>query len=223
MTRFLAILLTACILFPPPTMAGKQDRQAIVLLIENGGVVEDRDAAMNTVKHLLGQLTTLKRRRATRDAQIMIVLTTMPNRVTWSGTPEQLLNQAQSVLDSIEFKSTFSDLVLAFDQIDTTLKLTMPDEYRLYWIGPAIHVPFRNGAGSELEIRVPQDVPDKIKLPDVLSRASTVKLYNIHPDQDHIYLKYFTDLGLIDAAKQGSVDFTVMDEAQTQAHLDDLL
>ncbi|PJB70253.1 MAG: hypothetical protein CO093_08560 [Alphaproteobacteria bacterium CG_4_9_14_3_um_filter_47_13] len=225
MKHLLLIAMTALMFFPACAHAkkGNEAKQTIFVLIENGGTVEDTEAAAETAKHLLGQLTQLKNRRATRDAQIVIILSAMPNRVTWSGTPEQLLQQGQAVLDLIQFKPTFSDLVLAFQQIDTTLRLSQSDDHRLYWIGPAIHVPFSSKSDEAIKVQVPQDVPKELNLVELANMCSTFKIYNIHADQDEIYLNYLTKTGVMDAVAQGILDFAIMDAAQTTAHLDDLL
>lgn len=225
MKHLLLIALAIFLLAPSHVHAGQQDerKQTIFVLIENGGTVEDTQTAMETTKHLLGQLTTLSRRRATKNAQIIILLSAMPNRITWSGTPEQLLQQGQTVLDLIEFKPTFSDLVLAFQQIDTTMRLSLSDEYRLYWIGPAIHVPFSSASGEEIKIKVPQEVPQDLNLAEFAAMCSTFKIYNIHADQDEVYLNYLTKTGVMNSVAQGVLNFSLMDPAQTAAHLDNLL
>ncbi len=223
LSRFIAIGIAAvAIVTAAPATAKNMRGPAIIVLVENGGTVEDQEHQIKTVTHLLGQLTTLQRRRATRDAQISIVLSASPNKVTWSGTPEQLKEQGQKVLDLITFKPTFSDLVMAWKQIDTTLKLSMPDSYRLYWIGPGIHVPFQE-ATEELQIKVPQEI-DPALLAGVLAQGSEVfKAYNIHPDQDEIYLHYFDAQGVMERARAGQMEFILMDPAQTEANLDKLL
>lgn len=141
----LLLSLTACsseipkqgsqILIPP----------SIFVLFENGGTVpeKDQEAARDTAFHLLHQLTDLRRRKATRNTQIQIILSALPNRIAWSGTPKQLLEQKDDIKALLSFKQTFSDLVMAYEEIETNIKLTQPNDVKLYWIGPTIHVPFQ--------------------------------------------------------------------------------
>lgn len=195
---------------------------AVIVLIENGGTVQNHDATMTTVKNLLGQLTNLKRRRATRNAQISIVLSATPNRIAWSGTPKQLLAQAVEVLKLIKFRSGFNDLVLAFEQIDTTIEIAMPEAYRIYWIGPTIHVPF-SASDKEIRVSVPQDIPAGLKLAKVAEKASVLKIYGVHPDQDRKLLDYLNASGISKRAARGLMELNLMGQAQTASHLDDLL
>lgn len=221
--KITTVLIFAALFTAHPAGASEPDtRLEIIVLIENGGTVEDPEAASVTIRHLFDQLSALRRKRAAKHAQISIVLTASPTQITWSGTPAQLLEQAQDVLKRIEFKSTPSDLVLAWEQIDTTLQLAVPSEYRLYWIGPAIHVPF-SAAGGEVEIKVPQAVPADMKFADLAEQASVLRMYGVHPDQDTVYLEFLRDHGLIDRARKGALKLSVMGAAQTLSHLNRLL
>jgi hypothetical protein len=218
------LIIAYSVLTPPPASAKRPSAPelAIFVLIENGGSVTDTKAAKQTTKHLLGQLTTLKRRRATKNAQIYIILSALPNRITWSGTPQMLLDQASDVLKLVTFKPTFNDLVLAFNQINTTVQLTLPDEYRLYWIGPTIHVPFST-SNENVRIKVPQEIPVELKFSELALKASVVKLYGVHPDQDEILLKHIIATGIRKRARTNKLDFELMGPAPTAAHLKDLL
>ena len=216
------LVLTAC---GQNASTGERPKsKAIIVLIENGGTVEevDQEAALETALHLFQQLTKLDRRKETRNAQIHIVLSALPNRISWSGTPGQLLAQVEAVKSLVVFKPSFSDLVMAFDQIQTTLHLTQPDDVRLYWIGPTVHVPFQKADG-EIDVEVPQDVPENLALASFADHLSVLKIMRVHPDQDQILQAYLASLGILKRARTGSLDFALLGEAQTKSSLKDLL
>jgi len=198
------------------TAAQADPQSAVFLVVENGGVVTDREAAKVTIDFVLGEIVKLRRRRATRDTEIHIVLTANPTEVTWSGTAQQLFEQGQTVMDMIEFKDTCSDLSLAWDQVKLTTRITMPDEYQLIAIGPMIHAGFPCDEG-DTTISLPQDVPKDLMLGELASAASVVRLLNVHADQDEVYLDYLRDVGLVERARNGEVDFDLMDAARTRA------
>ena len=102
----------------------KKSEEAIYVLFENGGTVteEEQEDAKLALLHLFQQFSSLARRKATKHIQINLVLSALPNRIAWSGTPQQLVEQTEYVTSLITFKPTFSDLVMAFDQIETTKK-----------------------------------------------------------------------------------------------------
>lgn len=85
MKRLIALILCT-FLFAcndrPATVTEPQSNEAIFLLIENGGTAaqEEQDEAFNTFLHLLQQLTKLAKRKATRDTQVHILLSSLP---TW--------------------------------------------------------------------------------------------------------------------------------------------
>ena len=133
---FTAAALSATALgLAPGAGAACACKLSLYFVIENGGVIGDAEAAMITIKHALAEATNLRGSRKTRNAEISIVLTANPTQITWSGTPQQLLDNAAAVLELIAFRNTCSDLALAFGQVATTVELTFPDELRLYWIG----------------------------------------------------------------------------------------
>ncbi len=218
----LLLVLTACSQSAPT--GEKLKSEAIIILIENGGTVaeHEQDEALNTALHVFQQLTKLDRRKATKDAQIHIILSALPNRITWSGTPGQLLAQAEAVKKLITFKPSFSDLVMAFDQIEMTIKLTQPDDVKLYWIGPTIHVPFQKASG-EFSVNVPQEVPDSWALSSLVDQLSVLKIMRVHPDQDQILHTYLASIGVLERARNGSLDFALLGDAQTKSKLKDLL
>ena len=214
--------LVACGEQTPP--AQSQKTESIFVLVENGGTImeEDQADALNTALNLFQQLTTLGRRRATKNVQIHIVLSAVPNRIAWSGTPDQLLAQAEDVKNLITFKRSFSDLVMAFEQIETTVNLTQPDSIRLYWIGTTIHVPFQK-TSDPIDVEVPQEVPSDLALPRLSSRLSALKIMRVHPDQDKILQAYLASLGILERARAGELDFSLLGVAQTKSRLKTLL
>lgn len=214
--------LVACGEQTPPAQV--QKTESIFVLVENGGTImeEDQGEALNTALHLFQQLTTLGRRRATKNVQIHIVLSALPNRIAWSGTPDQLLTQAEDVKNLITFKRSFSDLVMAFEQIETTVNLTQPDAIRLYWIGTTIHVPFQT-TDEPIEVDVPQEVPSSLALSNLSSRLNALKIMRVHPDQDQILQAYLASLGILERARKGELDFSLLGDAQTKSRLKTLL
>jgi hypothetical protein len=229
MKRLLAISLCTFLLAcndRPATVTTRQSSQAIFILIENGGTVtkEEQDDALNTTLNLLGQLTKLAKRRATRDTQVNILLSALPNRITWSGTSRQLLEQADYIKSLITFEPSFSDLVVAFAQIKTTIDLTQPDSVRLYWIGPTIHVPFQiNDGKKDIEVKVPQEVPPELALGSFADRLSTLKIMRVHPDQDEPLKAYLSSIGILKRSYAGDLDFALLGVAQTRSKLKNLL
>lgn len=201
-----------------------QPPESIFVLIENGGTVaeEERGEAFETALNLLQQITTLSRRKSTRKAQVHIVLSASPNRIAWSGTPGQLLKQAQTVKKLIVFKPSFSDLVMAFDQIETTINLAQDKAVRLYWIGSTVHVPFQQ-TNEEIEVKVPQPVPANLALAKFAERLSVLKIMRVHPDQDQVLQDYLLSIGVLGRSYSGELDFALLGEAQTRSHIKTLL
>lgn len=218
----IALFLTAC--GEQASTDEKQKHQSIFVLFENGGTVpeNEQEEALNTVLHLFQNLTDLRRRKATRDTQIQIILSARPNRIAWSGTPEQLSAQVEEIKSLLTFKPSFSDLVMAFQEIETTIKLTQPDDVRLYWIGPTIHVPFQK-TDTEIKVEVPQPVPASLALPSFADKLIVLKILRCHPDQDQILQSYLASHGLLKRSKNGTLDFALLGAAQTKSNLKDLL
>lgn len=206
-----------------PRIPAKQP-EAVFILIENGGTVpeEDQAHAMNTALHLLQQVSGLARHKATRGAQVHLILTATPNRLAWSGKPAQLLAQARNVKELITFQPSFSDLVMAFKQVETTIDLSGADKVRLYVIGPFIHVPFQS-SDAPIDIHLPQAVPPTLALPDILDHIHVLKFMNVHDDQDMELLTYLRSVGVTQRAQTGKLEFSLKGAAQTKAALDDLL
>jgi hypothetical protein len=221
----LCVFISSCSEQTPPSVA-IQDNEAIYVLIENGGTIppEEQEGALDVVFHLLQQLTKMERRKATRNTQIHILLSALPNRLAWSGTPRQLLEQAQDIKDLITFKQTFSDLVMAFDQIETTINLTQPERVRLYWIGSTINVPFQLADNNTaIEVKVPQEVPANLALANFADRLSVLKIMRVHPDQDQKLQAYLASIGILSKAKSGDIDFALLGNAQTRSRIENLL
>jgi len=209
----------------PARVSTPQSNESIFLLIENGGTVteEEQDDALSTSLHLLQQLTKLAKRRATRDIQVHILLSARPNCIAWSGTSRQLLEQADYIKSLITFEPSFSDLVVAFEQIKTTIELTQPDKVRLYWIGPCINVPFQVSDDKHIEVKVPQEVPSNLALSSFADRLSTLKIMRVHPDQDEPLKTYLSSIGILKRSYVGDLDFALLGVAQTRSRLKNLL
>ena len=221
---FLCAFLFACN-DRPASITASQSNEAIFCLLENGGTVleEERDDALNATWHLLGQLTKLAKRKATRNVQVHILLSARPNRIAWSGTTRQLLEQADYIKSLITFEPSFSDLVVAFEQIKTTIDLTQPDSVRLYWIGPCINVPFQVSEDKHIEVKVPQEIPSELALSSFADRLSTLKIIRVHPDQDEPLKAYLSSIGILKRAYSGDLDFALLGVAQTRSRLKNLL
>ena len=113
---------------------------------------------------------------------------------------------------------------MAFEQIETTINLTQADNIRLYWIGPAIHVPFQvNDDNSAIEVKVPQEIPANLALGNFADCLGTLKIMRVHPDQDQMLLAYLASIGILKRAKSGGLDFALLGTAQTRSKLKDLL
>ena len=226
--RYLSMIFLCIVLFScgdhPATEIKPHNNEAIFVLIENSGTIADgeQEDALNTSLHLLQQLTKLSRRKTTRDVQVHILFSALPNRIAWSGTPRQLLEQAGHIKSLITFKKSFSDLVMAFEQINTTIHLTQPDSIRLYWVGSTIHVPFEKTDG-DIHVKVPQEVPANLALSKFASRLKTLKIMRVHPDQDQMLQDYLASIGILTSAKSGEIDFALLGHAQTKSQIKDLL
>lgn len=219
---FIALFVTACGEQAAPTQ--KPQLQSVFILFENGGTIAEAEQgdALNTMLNLLQQLSDMDRRKATRNAQINIILGALPNRIAWSGTPRQLLEQVEDIKALLIFKQSFNDLVMAFDQIQTTINLTQPDDIRLYWIGSTLHVPLQN-TDTAITVEVPQPVPDNLALASFVDDLSVLRAFRVHEDQDQILLAYFAALGVLTRVREGSLDFSLLGAAQTKSSLSDLL
>lgn len=213
-------LALACGLAPVGTQATEEpEHLAIILVVENGGTVQHSESVREAASHLLAEITQLRRHRATRDAEITLILSAAPTQVSWSGTPEQLLMDAEGVLALVEVRPTCSDIVRAWQQAETVLRVTMPDEVRLYSIGPAIQAGFPCDGQT---ISLPQAVPPEMALARLAEQASVLRLLEVHPDQDEMLLAYLEANGLLERARTGQMQLDILDEARTRARLGNL-
>ncbi len=197
----------------------KQSEEAIYVLFENGGTVteEEQEDAKLALLHLFQQFSTLARRKATKHIQINLVLSALPNRIAWSGTPQQLVEQTEYVTSLITFKPTFSDLVVAFDQIETTVNLSSAEKIRLYWIGSTVNVPFQK-TDEPIDVEVPQAIPENLALERLVPLLTTLKIMRVHPDQDSVLQAYLTQIGVMAKARAHELDFALWGAAQTKAN-----
>lgn len=193
-------------------------KPAVYLVIENGGTVTKREEALKTVSFMLGELVKLRRRRATRDTAIHIILTANPTEVTWSGTPQQLFDQGGHVMELITFKDTCSDLALAWDQVHLTTRITRPGAVSLIGVGPMIHAGFPCDEG-ETTISLPQKPPEGLRMAQMVERAEFLRLLNVHADQDEVYLDYLEANGAMARIAEGTLNFDLLDRARTRATL----
>jgi len=229
MNKFISILicsllLCACGEQPSENKTPINASKAIYLVWENGGVVADdqKKLSKTLALNLLQQLTTLARHKATRGAVINIIETGKPNVIAWSGTPDQLLAQAEDVKALLTFKQGFSDLVLTYHQIEMNIDITRPGEVWLYHIGPFINAGFQDVNG-DIEIKLPQSVPSALALANFADRLSVYKLFMTHPDQIPELIKYFGAQGILARKTGGKLDFKLMGAAQARSNLSKLL
>ncbi|WP_444994764.1 hypothetical protein [Aliikangiella sp. IMCC44359] len=221
---FITVILSITACSDGGSKQAATNREAIFILFENSGTIaeDEQGEATNTLLHLLQQITTLARKRATKHTPVYILFSDRPNQFAWSGTPVQLREQAPAIKDLITFKSSFNDLVMAFEQIETTINLMQTNKARLYWIGSTIHVPFQASA-EKIEVEVPQAVPENLALLNFANKLNTLKIYRNHPDQDQILQAYFSANGILKRAKNQKLDFTLLGAAQTKSQLNNLL
>jgi len=217
--------LTAC--SPEPEKKAEEERpEAIYVLVENGGSVQpsEQEAATTAVYHLLQQLMELDQRRATRHVIIHIVLSALPNRISFTGKPAQLRENVARLKSLITFKEqSFSDLVMAYKSIKTSIALSQPSAVSIYHIGSVINIPYSQE--SEISVKVPQAIPDDLALPEIMEMAAvkTLKFYRVHPDQTTMLQEYLQMQGILQRSMDGTLDFALMGAAQTTSRLTDLL
>jgi len=220
----LTFVLSACGEQASESSTPANASKAIYLIWENGGTVADDQKEQSRIVafNLLQQFTTLARHRATRGAVINIIETAKPNRIAWSGTPDQLLEQAEDVKALFTFKQGFSDLTLSYRQIEMNIDITQPGEIWLYHIGPFINAGFQETTG-DIEIKLPQPVPTALALPNFADRLLIYKLFMIHPDQIPELITYFGAQGILARKTSGKLEFELMGAAQARSNLSDLL
>lgn len=215
--RTLAAFALTLALAPIPSGAGDASSDpAYFVVIENGGVVTDREAAQAVINETLGTLSEMRRRRSARNAQIHIILSASPTETAWSGTPAQLYEQGAAVLEVISFRDSCSDLVLAYEQVALTARITRPSEVRLIGIGPFIHAGYPCDQG-DTTITLPQPVDAQIKLAEIAAEATFLRLLNVHADQDQMVLDHLDASGVMARIDAGELEFDLLDPARTRA------
>jgi len=200
----------------------EEEAPTFFVVIENGGVITDPEGQMDTARQMLGELTELRRRRATKDSTIHIITSANPTEITWSGTPGQLFEQGGTVLEAIQFRPTCSDLALAWQEVRNNVRITRPDDLRLLQIGPFIHAGYPCDEGDGL-ITLPQAVPAEVQLGSLAMEASFLRLLNVHADQDEMVLEHLEAAGALERVSAGALDFDLMDRARTTSNLGRLL
>lgn len=212
-----AALLSACLSVTPAWAAGGD--KAILLVIENGATVLNQEAALETIRSVLSELTGLNKKKATRDTAIHIITTANPTQTTWSGTPDQLAAYGHAIWEDIAFRQTCSDLLLAWNQALLSVRITRPEELKVISIGPAIHAGFPCDQG-EVTITLPQAVPQGFALADIAAQASFLRLLNVHGDQLGSVLDHLESAGVLTASEESeALDFDLLDAARTRSQL----
>ncbi len=209
---------------PIAPVSTEEKSKSVFVLFENGGSVpaDEQAEAVQTALHLLQQLSDLGKRKATREVQINLITSALPNRIAWSGNAHQLLEQAQSVKDILSFKESFSDIGMAFDTIKTTIDIQRPGSVQLYTVGPFINVPFQN-TDQPIDVQVPQAIKIDLALTQFIDRLSVLKFYRVHPDQIPELNRYLTANAVQSRVVKGEIDFSLLGAAQTRSNLNDLL
>lgn len=195
---------------------------AVFMVIENGGTVTQQEELAEHINFLLGEMTDWRKKKASRNVQINIILSANPTEISWSGTPEQLFMQGHQVLELIAFQATCSDLELAWREAQLAIRADRPSSYQLIGIGPMIHAGFPCDQGDNI-IRLPQPVPDNLVLGQLALEAERLVLLGVHADQDEIYLDHFESIGVMDRVQAGEVRFGFLDMARARAAQGDVL
>ncbi len=215
------ILLGGTLGAPAPAMAA-QPTQAVFVVIETGGTVQDREQATELVGHVLNELSLWRRQRGKKHAQIHLIVTDQPTEVRWSGTPQQLHDQGAWLMQEVlAFRASCSDLVRAWDQAAVTARITRPDKMALIQIGPAIHAGYPCDSGEP--IALPQPVPTGLKLTTLAQKANLLRWVGVHPDQDELLLDHVENSGLMKRVEAGELDFDLFGPARARAHAGALL
>lgn len=193
---------------------------AITVVIETGATVADHESVLETARHVLGEIVQYRKHPSMRRAEVSIIVSSKPNAVAWSGTPKDLHAQAREVVDLITFSSTCSDLLIAYEQVSTLVTLSAPETLDVIAIGPSIHLGF---PCADATITLPQAVPEGSKLAELAGTARSVRMYEVHPDQDQALTAYFAEHGIIARAHAGEMELEVRDAARTRALYGELL
>lgn len=217
-----SVLLVACGKQEPQSQANPST--SVFVIWENGGTIQPdkQEQSQVTAFHLLQSLGELERHKSSRNTTINIIETARPNRIAWSGNPASLLSEAEDVKKIFSFKQSFSDITLSYRLVNETITITQPDEVWLYQIGQFIDARFTTD-NKPIEIQLPQPISTELALPNFLDRLRVYKLYLVHPDQATELSTYFSSRSVLDRSRKGLLDFRLMGEAQTRAHLSDLL
>jgi hypothetical protein len=215
----LAALLTLGSLAPSDARSAFEPVPAVFVVIENGGVVQDTEFTALVVTRTLGELVQLRRKKATRETQIHIVLSASPTEIAWSGTPDDLEEQGFAVLElATTFRPTCSDLTLAYEQVAMTRRVTRPSSMRIVAIGPVINAPYPCDEGDGV-ITLPQALSSDVLLGQLALEADQLRLVGVHADQDEAVLDHLEAAGVMDRANDGHLDFDLMGPARTKAAL----
>lgn len=196
----------------------------IMMIIENGGVVasEDREDMFQLIYGVLDEATQLRRRRATNDTQVSIILSANPSAVAWTGTVRQLYAQSQEVIGLLTFRDTCSDLELAYEQVRLSAQVSRPDVLEVVHIGPFIHAGFPC-TGEDARITLPQAVPQTIALSVIAQQSDAIRFIGVHADQDEPLLRYLEATGVMDRIENGELNFDLLDAARARSRMGHIL
>ncbi|MEM8563212.1 MAG: hypothetical protein AAGF57_13295 [Pseudomonadota bacterium] len=196
----------------------------IMIVIENGGVVPQaqREEALRLTFALLGEVTELRKRRATRETQVSIILTANPSAVAWTGDVSQLYAQSGLVIEMVAFRDTCSDLELAYDEVRLSAQIDRPDHLEIIHVGPFIHAGFPC-TGENARITLPQAVPQNLALAHMAQRSDAIRFIGVHADQDEPLLAYLEATGVLDRVEAGALSFDLLDAARARSRAGHLL
>ena len=203
-----------------PAAAEDEKKAAMFVVIENGATATEPEAITHTLRNLFGEIVEQRNSRATRQTEINIITSANPTAVTWSGSAQDLFDQGQAVMDAITFEQTCSDVVRAWDQVDTLVMLRAPEIVDLVSVGPAIQYGFPCESAT---ISLPQAMPQELKLGDLAHSARSLRMYDVHPDQDEALAAHFAQTGVLARGHAGELELEVRDPAGTRALYGNLL
>ena len=218
-----AIALAASLFGTAPSALGDEEpTRTVFLVLENGGTATDAEGLQETLRQTLGELSKIFRRRAARETEIVIISTADPTTAFWSGPVKDLKGHARLILEAAAVRNTCSDLLMAYDEVDTLRQIIAPDEHWIIHVGGLIHAGFPCHE-DEAAITVPQPAPPGLKLGQLAADAALVRLLHVHPDQDPVYLGVMKSAGVVEKGHSGTLDFDLRDVERTRSAYGKLL
>lgn len=205
--QLLAGLALSTALVALPALGEEQPSMIVELIVDNGGTVK-AEGSQDLITNVLGSLANLHG-RSFNNARIDLILTSHPTTV-WSGSPRDLLNQANAVLDQVKINDRCSDVERAFHQADQNLRVAAPKEAHLIVVSPLIAAPFPCNQGPA--ITLPQPVPQGIALGKTVSERNiaTLTFFGVHPSQERVWTDYLESEGILAGARKDQLDLTFL-------------